>query len=74
MRPENGGETLSLFRRGRVRSSSRAELREEVPEPCVLEGCQPQGPSQTRCGHLPDLASAALMWVNHCQMTVKKRG
>jgi len=32
-RPENGGETLSLFRRGRVKSSSRAELREEETEP-----------------------------------------
>lgn len=66
MRPENGGDTLSLFRRGRVRSSSRAELREEVPEAVVLHGRQPQGPSQTGTGHLPDLARirAALMWGN----------
>lgn len=33
MRPENVGDRLSLFRRGRVKSSSSAELREEVPEP-----------------------------------------
>jgi hypothetical protein len=31
IRPENGGDALSLFRSGRVKSSSRAELREEVP-------------------------------------------
>ena len=38
IRPGEGGVTLSLLRRGRVRSSSSAELREEVPEPSVFLG------------------------------------
>jgi len=58
MRPEKGGDTLSLFRCGRANSSSSAELSEEVTEPEVF-GCerarQPLGPSQTRAKHLPDL-------------------
>lgn len=31
-RPQNGGDTLPPFRHGRDKSSSSAELREEVPE------------------------------------------
>lgn len=33
IRPENGGDALSLFCRGRVKSSLSAALREELPEP-----------------------------------------
>ena len=58
IRPEKGGDTLSLFRCGRAKSSSSAELSEEVPEPEVFaceRARQSTGPSQTKTKHLPDL-------------------
>jgi hypothetical protein len=36
IRPEKGGDSLSLFPHGRDKSSSSAELREEVLEPRVF--------------------------------------
>ena len=66
-RPQKGGDTLAPFLHGRDRSSSRAELREEVPEPRVCVASELVGTSQTKSKHLPDLAKIryAFAWVNH---------
>jgi hypothetical protein len=47
-RPQNGGDTLRPFRHGRDRSSSRAELREEVPEPSDYECTSVTGPKPNK--------------------------
>ena len=73
IRPERGGDSLSLFPHGRDRSSSSAELREEVLEARVFtytHACQPLGIGQIKSGYLPGLMKirCAFGWMNHCQM------
>jgi len=72
IRPEKGGDSLSLVPHGRDKSSSSAELREEVLEPRVfaLHARQPVGREQTKCGCLPGSVKIryAFGWMNHCQM------
>ena len=80
-RPQKGRDTAPPVCHGRARSSSRAELREEVPlasdYSIIRRARQPQrpGPSQTNAKHLPDLAKirSALGSVNWCQMSDDKK-
>jgi hypothetical protein len=76
MRPEKVGDRLSLFRRGRVKSSSSAELREEVPEPSSFASTgQPLASRETRTKYLPDSAKIrfALVGENRCRGTYGKK-
>ena len=78
MRPEKGGDTLSLFRCGRAKSSSSAELREEVAgagDFGFVRARQSPGPSQTRTKHLPDLEKIryAFARTDHWQMPDGKK-
>lgn len=76
IRPEKGGDPLSLFRHGRVKSSSSAELREELPKPdaCACTHVRSRGPSQTGHKHLPDSGGNrfASGRVEYCQMSGRK--